>query len=52
VRRISPSPRSRAQFGEPAHLCRRQFADWKNDADPVQARLLLGMDADMPGAVE
>ena len=41
VRRISPSPRSRAIVGEAAHLLGRELADRQHDADPVQARLLL-----------
>ena len=38
VSRISPSPRSRAIVGEPAHLRRGELADRQHDADPVAAR--------------
>ena len=38
--------------GDAAHLRRRELADRQHDADPVQAFLLLGMHADMSGAIE
>jgi len=38
--------------GEGAHLGDRQAADRDGDADVVQAGLRLGMDADVPGAVD
>ena len=41
VRRMSPSPSSLRDRGEPAHLRRGQLADRQHDADPVQAVLLL-----------
>ncbi len=41
VRRISPSPNSCGDLGEPAHLLGGDLADRKHDADPVKAFLLL-----------
>ena len=49
---MSPSPRSRATAGNAAHLRDRHAADRHRDADPIEAILLLRMDADMGGAVE
>ncbi len=41
----------RREFGKTADLLRRQLAEFERDADPVQARLLLRMHADMREAI-
>ncbi len=52
VRRISPSPRSRAIAGEPAHLRDRELAHRQHHPDPIEPVLLLRVHPDMGGPVE
>ena len=52
VSRISPSPSSCAIDCQAAHLFDGHAPDRQYHADPVQARLLLRMDADMGRAIE
>ena len=47
---ISPSPSVVRDVGEAPHLRDRHAADRHSDADPVQAVLLLRVDAEMGGA--